>query len=123
MPFVSPRTFTGVSPERLELNTYEMISLSASSCAMNVQSQAVRVFFFACTRMVVSSACTISFAATTWTSRAESGASASAARWKRPTSVERSSGILWRRYCFACRWSGIASAHFETVICARKPGS
>ena len=46
-----------------------MSSRSASSRPMKLQSQAVRVLPFACTRWVVSSARTISFSAMSFSSR------------------------------------------------------
>ena len=119
---VSPSTRTGVSPERLREKTYAMISLSASSRAMKLQSHAVRVLPFSCTRCVVSSASTISFSATSLSSRSDSGFVISAVRWKRSPSVESFTCTPTRRYAFAWRYSGSESAHFETTTCAMKFG-
>jgi hypothetical protein len=57
-----------LDPGRSEY-TYAMISFSSWSRAMKLQIQAVRVFFFASTRIVVSSASTISIFGTSSSNR------------------------------------------------------
>jgi hypothetical protein len=89
---------------------------------MKSQSQAVRVFSFSWTRIVVSSASTTGLAATISSSRFASGAVMSATRWNTSPSVERLIGTPARLNAFACRYSGMASAHFATTTCAMKVG-
>src|SRR6266511_829882 len=93
-----------------------MISFSPSSRAMKLQSHAVRVFPFACTRWVVSSARTISSSATSSSRRSESGLVISAVRRKGSPRVESSTCTPTRRYAFAWRCSGN-----ELVDLARDP--
>ena len=120
---VSPSTRTGVSPERLREKTYAMISFSASSRAMKLQSHAVRVlpFVLHALRGLVGED-DLLLGDELEQALETAASSSSAVRWKRSPSVESSTCTPARRYALAWRYSGSESAHFETTTCAMKVG-